>query len=77
VLPRRRTARLLRALGRALDALGRCHDEVVALAIWRAHVEREPRAWFVVGWLTARQAGSLRKAERRLRDLTRAIDRRS
>lgn len=76
VLPRQRTARLLRALQRALEALGRCHDEAVALAIWRSHVDVEPAAWFVVGWLTARQPRSLRSAERRLRDLTRTLGRR-
>lgn len=76
VLPRRRTTRVLRALQRALDALGRCHDETVALAIWRAHVEADPRAWFVVGWLTAHRPRSLRSAERRLRDLTRTLGRR-
>lgn len=76
VLPRKRTARVLRALQRALEALGRCHDEAVAQSIWRTHVEAEPRGWFVVGWLAARRPRSLRRAERCLGDLTRAISQR-
>ena len=72
----KRTARVLRALQRALEALGRCHAEAVAQSIWRTHVEAEPRGWFVVGWLAARRPRSLRSAERCLGDLTRAISQR-
>lgn len=66
---------MLRALLRTLEALGRCHDEVVAQTVWRAHVDAEPQSWFVVGWLAARRPRSLRVAERCLRGLTQAIDR--
>lgn len=76
VLPHGRCERLLRALQRVLPALGRCHDEAVALAHWRAAVDAQPAAWFAVGWLTAQRPLSRHDARRCLRTLTKSIDRR-
>ena len=46
--------RYLAALEPAQDALGAHNDAVVALERFRSAVEDDPRAWFAVGWLTAR-----------------------
>ncbi len=37
------------------DALGRYNDELMALHAYRALASGEPRAWFAVGWLSARR----------------------
>ncbi|VWX62932.1 Inorganic triphosphatase YgiF, contains CYTH and CHAD domains [Burkholderiales bacterium 8X] len=54
----RNAKRYLKALGPAQDALGAHNDEVAALATYREVALRDGRAWFAVGWLTARQADS-------------------
>ncbi|WP_369858225.1 CYTH and CHAD domain-containing protein [Acidovorax sp. 69] len=48
----------LESLQPALSALGRLNDERVALALYGEIITTDPRAWFAVGWLTARQAGA-------------------
>lgn len=45
----------LRALARAQEPLGAYNDTVVALALFRTLAAQDGRAWFVVGWLTARR----------------------
>lgn len=67
----RRAAQFTRALEPAQDALGSYYDEVVALESYRAAAAQEPRAWFAVGWLLARQpqgAAASRAALRALAD---------
>lgn len=49
-------ARYTQALSPVQDVLGAYFDELVAEQAYRAAAEREPRAWFAVGWLLARQA---------------------
>lgn len=46
-------ARWLKPLAAAQDALGAYQDRLVALPLYRAAAERQPEAWFAVGWLTA------------------------
>ncbi|OEZ28878.1 CYTH and CHAD domain-containing protein [Variovorax boronicumulans] len=48
--------RYLKALRPAQDALGAFNDEAVALALYREVASRDPRAWFAVGWFSARRA---------------------
>jgi len=46
---------LQQALAEAKSALGHWRDDGLALAAWREAVPHDARAWFAVGWLTARQ----------------------
>ena len=62
-------ARYLARLRPAQDSLGRFNDEAVALALYRARVGQDPRAWFAVGWLQARHAAAGADAQRVLRRL--------
>lgn len=48
--------RYLKHLRPAQDALGEFNDEAVALALYGEATERDGRAWFAVGWFSARQA---------------------
>jgi inorganic triphosphatase YgiF len=48
-------ARYLKMLAPAQDSLGRYNDLCVALATYRAAVGDDQRAWFAIGWLTARR----------------------
>ncbi len=50
------TSRYLDVVRRAQDAIGLLHDVTVAEALFRELVGRDPRAWFAIGWLTARRA---------------------
>ena len=51
----RKTKAFTSALKPAQDALGQYNDECVALQTYRRLAEQDPRAWFGVGWLSARQ----------------------
>lgn len=55
LLAARAAARLHRRVCTALDALGELNDLHAAEARLRAIAEHEPRAWFAVGWVRARQ----------------------
>ncbi|QNK70229.1 CYTH and CHAD domain-containing protein [Variovorax sp. PAMC26660] len=48
--------RYLKHLRPAQDALGEFNDEAVALALYREAAARDGRAWFAVGWFSARHA---------------------
>lgn len=66
--------RYLKALRPAQDALGEFNDEAVALALYREAAQRDGRAWFAVGWFTARHAGGVkacRKALEKIEDAPR------
>lgn len=57
--------RYLERLRPAQDALGEFNDEAVALALYREATQRDARAWFAVGWFSARHdagAKACRKA---------------
>ena len=49
----------LRALRRALGALGELNDLQVADALYRQRALAEPQAWFAVGYLAARRQAAL------------------
>ena len=48
-------ARYLARLEPVQDCLGRYNDLCVGLATYRGTVGDDPRAWFAIGWLTARR----------------------
>jgi len=58
--------RYLKALRPAQDALGEFNDEAVALALYREATERDARAWFAVGWFTARHAAGAKACHKAL-----------
>lgn len=62
LLPTQRTARHLRALAGAQQALGDINDLVVARERYRALVASDPAAWFALGWLAARLAPARARA---------------
>ena len=64
-----RAGRYLQRLTPAQDALGRANDEQVALDVYRAAAVSDPRAWFAVGWLSARQAEGVQTSRRALRKM--------
>ena len=51
----RKVNRMVAALKPVQDALGLYNDEVMALHAWQALVEGDAKAWFGIGWLTARK----------------------
>jgi inorganic triphosphatase YgiF len=70
--PARDVKRYLARLAPAQDALGRFNDLCVAEQAFRARAAQDPRAWFAVGWITARRAECIGEAARALRRLSRA-----
>lgn len=64
-----RAARYLKRIAPAQDALGRANDEQVALDVYRAAAASDPRAWFAVGWLSAKQAEGVQTSRRALRKM--------
>jgi inorganic triphosphatase YgiF len=69
-----KAGRYLERLRPAQDALGAYNDEAVALALYREAADRDPRAWFAVGWFSARRAAgakACRKALDRIADAPR------
>ena len=64
--------RYLKALRPAQDALGEFNDEAVALALYREATERDSRAWFAVGWFSARHAAGARACAKALGKIDKA-----
>lgn len=64
-----RAERYLKRIAPALDALGRANDEQVAIDVYRDAAASDPRAWFAVGWLSARQADGVQTSRRALRKM--------
>jgi CHAD domain-containing protein len=58
--------RYLKALRPAQDALGEFNDEAVAMALYRGAAARDGRAWFAVGWFTARHAAGAKACRKAL-----------
>jgi inorganic triphosphatase YgiF len=72
--------RYLKRLRPAQDALGEFNDEAVALALYREATQRDARAWFAVGWFSARHAThakACRKALGKIEDAPRFWKKRS
>lgn len=70
--PAREVRRYLRRLAPAQEALGRFNDLCVATEAFRALVDRDPRAWYAVGWLSARRDEHIAAAAHALQRLGRA-----
>jgi inorganic triphosphatase YgiF len=64
-------ARYLARLAPLQDSLGRYNDLCVGLATYRAAVGDDPRAWFAIGWLTARREVLLAESAAALKDFAR------
>jgi inorganic triphosphatase YgiF len=69
LLPKKHTARHLKALAAAQRALGEVNDLLTARDGYEALVARDPAAWFAVGWVTARLAQAREQARVELRQL--------
>ena len=59
LLKRKSGVAFLRALRRALGALGELNDLQVADVLYRERAQTEPQAWFAVGYLAARRQAAL------------------
>ena len=62
--------RYLAAWRQAQGALGEYNDQRIAAQFFRAETGTEPRAWFAVGWLAARQQACVKRCKRALRKAT-------
>ena len=71
-LPGKAARKHLVELRRALDALGAFNDLLVAQVLFQAATEREPRAWFALGWQAARRPAMLDEAAMALKRWRRA-----
>ena len=58
--------RYLKRLRPAQDALGEFNDEAVAMALYREAAARDARAWFAVGWFSARHAAGAKACRKAL-----------
>jgi triphosphatase len=67
---RRPAQRLLKAVCRALDALGELNDLQTAQALCRTQTTSDAQAWFAVGWLAAREEPAMAAAVEALAALT-------
>lgn len=63
----KRVTRYLEKWQQAQDALGKYNDQRISAEVFREEAATEPRVWFAVGWLTARQRESVKRCERALR----------
>jgi triphosphatase len=63
------TRKLLKQVGRTLDALGELNDLQTADVICRTQTAAAPAAWFAVGWLAARQPLAVATAAAALAEL--------
>lgn len=70
--PGKRVRRYLRRLEAAKEALGQLNDIQVASALYRAASTDDARAWFAVGWLSARQQAGVDASTAVLKRLARA-----
>lgn len=55
LFPARKLKHMTAALKPVQDALGMYNDELMALSAWRTLATDEPKAWFGIGWLSARR----------------------
>jgi inorganic triphosphatase YgiF len=67
----RAVARYLAGLAPVQDSLGRYNDLCVGLATYRSAVGDDPRAWFAIGWLTARREVLLAQSAAALKEFAR------
>jgi triphosphatase len=67
--PHKPAARMLRAIGKALAALGELNDLEMARQACQALTSQQPQAWFALGWLAAQQVVALQQAQQSLHAL--------
>lgn len=72
LVPAKAVKRCLARIRLAQDVLGRYNDLAVAEQTFRTQAAQDPRAWFAVGWLSARRAQLVPEATRALVKLARA-----
>lgn len=72
MFPRREVEAFMEALKPAQDALGLHNDELVALHAWQALAGKDGKAWFGVGWLSARRESNARACLKALKGVARA-----
>jgi len=72
LFPRRKGRDFIDALKPVQDALGLYNDESMALEAYRGLAQRDPAAWFGVGWLTARGAANAAQCQRELKEFAKA-----
>jgi CHAD domain-containing protein len=72
LFPARKGRDFIAGLKPVQDALGLYNDELMALEAYRRIAEREPAAWFGVGWLTARRAGNAAQCQQELQRFAKA-----
>jgi len=68
----KQVTRYLASWRQAQDALGEYNDQLIAAEFFRAEAGTEPRAWFAVGWLAARQRVCVKRCKRALRKAMKA-----
>ncbi|HXD42138.1 MAG TPA: CHAD domain-containing protein [Ramlibacter sp.] len=68
LFPRRAGRDFIEALKPVQDALGLYNDELMALEAYRTLAERDPSAFFGVGWLTARRAANAMQCQCQLKE---------
>ena len=64
-------AALLDAVKPVQDALGLYNDELMALRAWRVLAVDDPKAWFGVGWLSARRQPNAKRCLKEIKALAR------
>jgi triphosphatase len=72
LFPRRKDRNFINALKPVQDALGLYNDELMALEAYRGLAQRDPAAWFGVGWLTARRAANAAHCQCELKEFAKA-----
>ena len=70
VLPRSGTARLRLQLAAIQEELGELNDFYVAQSYYQKLLEKQPQAWFAMGWLSAMQAMKRARAQKLFRKLS-------
>lgn len=72
MFPKREVEPFLAALKPAQDALGLYNDELVALHTWQSLAGKDVKAWFGVGWLSARREPNARACLKALKRFAKA-----
>ena len=63
----RKVNRMVTSLKPLQDALGLYNDELMALHAWQAMAGDDAKAWFGIGWLTARKQPNAKRCLKEIR----------
>jgi CHAD domain-containing protein len=72
LFPGRKGRHFIDALKPVQEALGLYNDQLMALEVYRGLAQRDPAAWFGVGWLTARGSANAAQCQRELEQFAKA-----